>query len=78
MVRQFPLLPAHLARHLGVVLLEALSEAGVHSHSLLHAASNAAALSGRDGLGCEIVDAGHEAVVDQVTEELWQRGGSVF
>lgn len=64
------LLPAHLGGHLGIVLLEALGEAGLGGHGLLHAAGDAAVLARRDGLGCEVVDAGHEAVVDQASEEL--------
>lgn len=64
------LLPAHLGGHLGIVLLEALSEASLGGHGLLHAAGDAAVLARRDGLGCEVVDAGHEAVVDQAAEEL--------
>lgn len=52
------------------MLLEALGEARVHGHGLLHAAGDAAALARGDGLGCEVVDAGHEAVVNQVAEEL--------
>lgn len=68
---------AHLGGHLGVVLLEALGEARVHGHGLLHAAGDAAALARGDGPGCEVVDAGHEAVVDQVTEELHNTRGRV-
>lgn len=69
-----PLLLAHLGGHLGVVLLEALGEARVHGHGLLHAAGDAAALARGHGPGCEVVDAGHEAVVDQVAEELREGG----
>lgn len=64
------LLPTHLGGHLGIVLLEALGEASLGGHGLLHAAGDAAVLARRDGLGCEVVDAGHEAVVDQAAEEL--------
>lgn len=67
------LLPAHLGGHLGVVLLEALGEAGLCGHCLCHAAGDAAVLARRDSLGCEVVDAGHEAVVDQASEELRAR-----
>lgn len=52
------------------MLLEALGEPRVHGHGLLHAAGDTAALARRDGPRCEVVDAGHEAMVDQVTEEL--------
>lgn len=66
----FSLLAAHLGGHLGVVFLEALSKPRVHSHGLLNAAGDAAALTCGDGPGCEVVDAGHEAVVDKVAKEL--------
>lgn len=39
------LLPAHLRGHLGVVLLEALGEAGLGGHGLCHAAGDAAVLA---------------------------------
>lgn len=55
------------------MLLETLGEAGLGGHGLLHAACDAAVLTRRDGLGCEVVDAGHEAVVDEVAEELQTR-----
>lgn len=60
------------------MLLEALSEAGLGGHGLLHAAGDAAVLARRDGLGCEVVDAGHEAVVDQASEELHARGAEAL
>lgn len=60
----------HLGSHLGVVLLEALAEALLGEHLLLDAAGDAAGLAGRQGLRGEIVDAGYEAVVDEVAEEL--------
>ena len=55
------------------MLLETLGEASLGGHGLLHAAGDAAVLTRRDGLGCEVVDAGHEAVVDQASEELRAR-----
>lgn len=63
-------LPLHLSSDLGVVLLEALAQALGHGHGLLDAAADAAGLAGRQRLGGEVVDAGHEAVVDEVAEEL--------
>jgi hypothetical protein len=39
----------------------------------LDAAVDAAALPGRDGLGGEVVDAGHEAVLNETTESLGWR-----
>lgn len=56
------------------MLLESLGEPSLSGHGLLHAAGDAAVLTRRDGLGCEVVDAGHEAVVDQAAEELHARG----
>lgn len=53
------------------MLLEALAEALRERHVLLHAARDAAGLAGREGFGREVVDAGHEAVIDEVAKELW-------
>ena len=64
-------LPLHLGGDLGIVLLEALAQALGHGHGLLDAAGDAAGLAGRQRLGGEVVDAGHEAVVDEVAEQLW-------
>src|SRR3569833_661672 len=63
-------LATHLGAHLGVVLLEALAQAGGHGHGLLHAAGDAACLAVGEGFGGEVIDARHEAVVDQVSEQL--------
>lgn len=60
----------HLGSHLGIVLLEALAQALLGEHLLLDAAGDAAGLAGGKGLGGEVVDAGGEAVVDEVTEQL--------
>lgn len=50
------------------MLLEAVANALLGGHPLLDAAVDAAALPGRDGLGGEVVDAGHEAVLNETTE----------
>jgi len=60
-----------LSAHGGVVLGEALAQPLRQGHLLLDAAGDAAGFAGRQGLGCEVVDAGHEAVIDQVAEELF-------
>ena len=56
------------------MLLEALAEALGHGHVLLDAAGDAAGLAAGQGLGAEVVDARHEAVVYQVAEELLSGG----
>ncbi|TPX08951.1 uncharacterized protein E0L32_009530 [Thyridium curvatum] len=61
---------ALLGGQLGVVLLEPLAQAGGRGHGLLDAAGDAAGLAAGERLGGEVVDAGHEAVVDEVAEEL--------
>lgn len=55
------------------MLLEAVANALLGGHPLLDAAVDAAALPGRDGLGGEVVDAGHEAVLNETTESLGWR-----
>lgn len=50
---------------------EALAQPLRQGHLLLDAAGDAAGFAGRQGLGCEVVDARHEAVVYQVAEELF-------
>lgn len=60
----------HLGSDLGVVLLEAIAHALLGGHPLLDAAVDAAGLAGGDGLGGEVVDAGHEAVLDETAESL--------
>lgn len=52
------------------MLLEPLAQALAAGHVLLDTARHAAVLALRDGLGGEVVDAGAEAGVDEVTEEL--------
>ncbi len=59
-----------LLSHLGIVLVEALVEALREGHLFLDAARDAARLAARKGLGGEVVDAGREARVDEVAEEL--------
>lgn len=53
------------------MLGEALAQPLRQGHLLLDAAGDAAGFAGRQGLRCEVVDAGHEAVVYQVAEELY-------
>lgn len=69
-MRAVGLLLLHLGRHLGVVLLEALAEALLGEHLLLDAAGDAAVLARRERLGGEVVDAGVEAVVNDVAEDV--------
>lgn len=52
------------------MLLEAVTDALLGGHPLLDAAVDAAALAGGDGFGGEVVDAGHEAVLNKTTESL--------
>lgn len=52
------------------MLLEALGQALARGHVLLHAARDAAVLALGDGFRGEVVDAGAEAAVDEVAEEL--------
>jgi len=55
----------------GLVLLgEPLAQTGLGGHGLHDAAREAAILAARQGLGGEVVDAGVEAVIDEVSEEL--------
>lgn len=58
------------------MLLEAFADALLGGHPLGHAAVDAATLAGRDGLGGEVVDAGHEAVLNESAEGL--NGASVL
>jgi hypothetical protein len=53
-----------LLTHLGIMLLESFAEALRQGHVFLDAARDAARLAARERLGGEVVDAGHEAVVD--------------
>jgi len=62
--------PLHLGRHGGVELGEALAQARLRRHGLCHAPADAARLAARERLGGEVVDAGGEAVVDEVAENL--------
>lgn len=64
----------HLGGELGVVLLESVADALLGGHPLQDAAVNAAALAGGDGFGGEVVDAGHEAVLDEAAEGLVGNG----
>lgn len=58
----------HLGCELGVVLLEAVADALLRGHPLLDAAVDAAAFPVGNGLGGEVIDAGHEAVLDKTAE----------
>lgn len=59
-----------LAHHLRLLLLEPLTDALAAGHELGDAARYAAGLTGDEGFGGEVVDAGVEAVVDEVGEHL--------
>lgn len=61
----------HLGCELGVVLLEAVADALLRGHPLLDAAVDAAAFPVGNGLGGEVIDAGHEAVLDKTAESLY-------
>lgn len=52
------------------MLLEPVADALLSDHPLLDAAADAAVLAGREGLGCEVVDAGVEAVLDETAVGL--------
>jgi hypothetical protein len=52
------------------VLLESLADTLLSGHPLGNAAVDAAALAGGDGLGGEVVDAGHEAVLNETAKGL--------
>jgi hypothetical protein len=56
-----PLLPLHRSH---VLLREPLAHALLPGHRLQHAPADAPGLARRQRLGCEVVDAGDEAVVD--------------
>lgn len=65
------LLPLALGlRELGVVLSESLAQTLRLCHLFLHTACDAAGLTGRKRFGGEVVDARHEAVVHEVSEDL--------
>lgn len=66
-----------LRAHGLVLLLEPLAQALGEGHLLLHAARDAARLAGVERLCREVVDAGHEAVVDEVAEYLVLSEGCV-
>lgn len=55
------------------MLLESVADALLGGHPLRDASVDAAALLGGDGLGCEVVDAGVEAVLDETSESLVSR-----
>lgn len=59
------------------MLLEALGQTLATGHVLLHTARDAAVLALGHGLGGEVADAGGEAVVDEVAEELCGSGWKV-
>lgn len=67
--------PRQLAalHHGGVLLLEALAQAGGALEELVDAAQHAAFLAGDEGLGGEVVDAVVEAALDELGVHL--RGG---
>lgn len=65
------LTPLHLSSHSSVELAEALAETRLGGHGLEHAAADAAGLATGKGLGGEVVDAGSEAVVYEVAEDLF-------
>lgn len=52
------------------MLLEAVADALLGGHPLLDAAVDAAALARGDGFGGEVVDTGHEAVLNKTAESL--------
>ena len=52
------------------MLLEAVADALLRSHPLLDAAVDAAAFPVGNSLGGEVIDAGHEAVLDKTAESL--------
>ncbi len=60
----------HLSRHGRVELGEPLAKARLRRHGLGHAPADAARLAARERLGGEVVDAGVEAGVDEVAEDL--------
>ena len=60
----------HLGGNRRVELGEALAQARLRRHGLGHAPADAARLAARERLGGEVVDAGVEAVVDQVAEDV--------
>lgn len=66
-----PLTPLHLSSHGSVELAETLAQARLGRHGLEHAAADAAGLATGKGLGGEVVDAGGEAVVYEVAEDLF-------
>lgn len=65
------LTPLHLSSHGSVELAKALAQARLGRHGLEHAAADAAGLAAGKGLGGEVVDAGGEAVVYEVAEDLF-------
>ena len=65
------LLPLHLSSHGSVELAETLAQARLRRHGLEHAAADAAGLAAGKSLGGEVVDAGGEAVVYEVAEDLF-------
>lgn len=54
------------------MLLEAVADALLGGHPLEDAAVDASVFAGGEGLGGEVVDAGHEAVLDEAAEGLGQ------
>lgn len=59
-----------LLHHLCLLLGESLADSLATSHELGDAAGDTSGLSGDEGLGGEVVDAGVEAAVDQAGEHL--------
>lgn len=59
-----------LLGELGIVLLEAVADTLLGGHPLEDAAVDAARLARGEGLGCEVVDAAHEAVLDEPAKGL--------
>ena len=60
--------------HDGLLLLEPLADPLAAGHELLDAAVHAARLARHERFGGEVIDAGIEAVGDEVREHLWREG----
>lgn len=65
-----------LTHHLCLLFLESLTNSFASCHEFLYTSRDAAGFTGNEGFGGEIVDAGVEAVSDEVGEHLC--GGKRF
>ena len=67
---RYSVVALHLLRNQRIVLLEPIADALLRGHPLEDATVDAAGLAPGQRLGCEVVDAGGEAVLDEATERL--------